>query len=167
MHCKMKFDISYYEEILHLKMFRVVLGKQQQTEKTLPTVQPFYKCQKITKLKQYISLTMKFANNCEWNLWRYPSYKTVSQERLRILKLVVLSWEHLERIHWSDAFLVTLSPLFVAVEETQAEYLFSRSCATSSSESVLKTFHKWLHPRLQQNSLSKPYIRFVLLSRIQ
>lgn len=70
---------------------------------------------------------MKFSNNCEWNLWRYPSYKTIRQKILRIYKLAVLSWEHLQRIQWSDASLVTLSPLFVAVGETQEEYLFSRS----------------------------------------
>lgn len=37
---------------------------------------------------------------------------------LRIYKLAMLSWEYLQRIQWSDTFLVTLSPLFVAAGET-------------------------------------------------
>lgn len=32
---KVKFDIFYYEEIVHLKMYRVALGKKQQTKKNL------------------------------------------------------------------------------------------------------------------------------------
>lgn len=55
---------------------------------------------------------------------------------LRSYELAVLSWEHLQRIQWPDTFLVTLSPLFVAVGETQVECLFCRSCGTRSSESA-------------------------------
>lgn len=79
---------------------------------------------------------MMFSSSCEWNLWRYPSYKTVTQKILRSYELAMLSWEHLQRIQWPDTFLETLSPLFVTVGETQVECLFRRSCGTSSSESA-------------------------------
>lgn len=53
------FDVFYYEEIVHLKMYRVALGKQQQTKNNLVNkVAPLQ--MQVTKTK-----TKKFPINSE------------------------------------------------------------------------------------------------------
>lgn len=122
---------SLQNEVWHILLWRNTSFEnvQSSSRKTtgnwenLANSAAFLQMQKNTKLK-YFSLTRKFANNCEWNLWRYSSYKTINQKMLRIYKLAMLSWEHLQRIQWSDAFLVTLSPLFVAVAVFIQQFLW-------------------------------------------
>lgn len=84
---------SLQNEVWHILLWRNTSFEnvQSSSRKTtaywenLANSAAFLQMQKNTKLKQYFSLTMKFSNSFEWNLWRYPRYKIVGQKNVENL----------------------------------------------------------------------------------